>query len=166
MEKKRIGISRNLIIHPGETIADVLTERGISQTELAMRTGVSTAYVSNVIAGKKDISARFALNLEYALGVSKKFWLNLQANYDAELLEYEEAKTITDEERNICAKLNSFINRLQDNNILPKCESEDMSILNLRKIFHISNISNLKNVYQKSGLEKSLLAEMKIALCD
>ena len=31
MAAKRTGISRDLIIHPGETIADVLEERGITQ---------------------------------------------------------------------------------------------------------------------------------------
>lgn len=34
MAAKKIGISRDLIIHPGETIADVLEERGITQSEL------------------------------------------------------------------------------------------------------------------------------------
>ena len=59
MAVKKIGISRELIIHPGETIADVLEDRGITQTELVARTGVSTAYVSNVIAGKKDMRWEF-----------------------------------------------------------------------------------------------------------
>ena len=98
MAVKKTGISRDLIIHPGETIADILEERGISQVELAALTGVSPAYVSNVIAGKKDISAKFAFALEYALDVPKSFWLNLQANYDAELLEFMEESTITEEE--------------------------------------------------------------------
>ena len=97
MAAKKIGISRDLIIHPGETIADVLEDRGITQAELASRAGVSPAYVSNVIAGKKGISANFAMGLEYALGVPKSFWLNLQANYEAELLEINEEQTITDE---------------------------------------------------------------------
>lgn len=35
MATKRIGISRDLIIHPGETIADVLEDRCITQAELA-----------------------------------------------------------------------------------------------------------------------------------
>ena len=47
MAAKKIGISRDLIIHPGETIADVLEERGITQSELASSAGVSPAYVSN-----------------------------------------------------------------------------------------------------------------------
>ena len=96
MLTKETGISRDLIIHPGETIADVLNEREITQAELAIRTGVSPAYVSSVIFGKKDISSNFAKALEYALDVPKSFWLNLQANYEAELLEYNESNTLTD----------------------------------------------------------------------
>ena len=53
MATKKIGISRDLVIHPGETIADVLEDRGITQAELAARTGVSPAYISSVISGKK-----------------------------------------------------------------------------------------------------------------
>lgn len=89
MAAKRTGISRDLMIHPGETIADILEERGITQAELAARTDVTPAYVSQVISGKKDISPDFARKLEYALDVPKTFWLNRQASYDAELLTAE-----------------------------------------------------------------------------
>ena len=87
MAAKKTGISPDLLIHPGETIADVLEDRGITQVELATRTGVSPAYISAIISGKKNISTNFARSLEYALGIPKSFWLNLQANYDAERLE-------------------------------------------------------------------------------
>lgn len=113
MAAKKIGISRDLIIHPGETIADVLENRGITQAELASRAGVSPAYVSNVIAGKKGISANFAMGLEYALGVPKSFWLNLQANYEAELLEVNEEQTITDEERKVREDLKDIVKYLR-----------------------------------------------------
>ena len=82
MAVKKTGLSADLLIHPGETIVDILEDRGITQAELAVRAGVSAAYVSNVISGKKDISAGFAMGLEYALGVPKSFWLNLQADFD------------------------------------------------------------------------------------
>lgn len=91
MVTKRTGICRDLIIHPGETIAEVLEERNLTQVDLVARSGFTTAYVSKVIAGKKDISSNFAMALEYALGVPKSFWLNLQANYEAELLELNES---------------------------------------------------------------------------
>ena len=105
MAAKRLGISRDLLIHPGETIADILDERGITQAELAARTGVTPAYISMVISGKKDISAKFAMSLEYALDIPKTFWINLQAHYDAELLEVNEIDTITESERNVYVEL-------------------------------------------------------------
>lgn len=146
MAAKKIGISRDLIIHPGETIADVLEDRGITQAELASRTGVSPAYVSNVIAGKKGISANFAMGLEYALGVPKSFWLNLQANYEAELLEVNEEQTITDEERKVREDLKDIVKYLRKQGKMLIGENKDESILSLRKVLQISNITNLKEM--------------------
>ncbi len=146
MAAKKIGISRDLIIHPGETIADVLEERGITQAELAARTGVSAAYVSNVIAGKKDISANFAFAMEYALGVPKSFWLNLQANYEAELLDANEYQTITDEEKIARESLKDIVKYLRDKGSMPCGEKKENSILSLRKALQISNIANLKDM--------------------
>lgn len=146
MAAKKIGISRDLIIHPGETIADVLEDRGITQTELASRAGVSPAYVSNVIAGEKGISANFAMGLEYALGVPKSFWLNLQANYEAELLEVNEEQTITDEERKVREDLKDIVKYLRKQGKMLIGENKDESILSLRKVLQISNITNLKEM--------------------
>ena len=146
MAAKKIGISRDLIIHPGETIADVLEDRGITQAELASRAGVSPAYVSNVIAGKKGISANFAMGLEYALGVPKSFWLNLQANYEAELLEINEEQTITDKERSVREDLKDIVKYLRQRGMMPTGENKDDSILSLRKVLQISDIENLKEM--------------------
>lgn len=155
MAVKRIGISRDLIIHPGETIADILEDRGISQAELAASTGVSSAYVCNVIAGKKDISAKFAFALEYALGVPKSFWLNLQANYDAELLEVNEEQTITDEERTAREELKEVVKFLRQKNKMPAGEKKEESILSLRKALKVSNVVNVKEMIPDGVLKTS-----------
>lgn len=146
MAAKKIGISRDLIIHPGETIAEVLEERRLTQTELAIRTGVSAVYVNNVIAGKKGISTNFAMGLEYALAVPKSFWLNLQANYEAELLEINEEDTITEEERMVREELKEVVQYLRKRGMIPQREKKDDSILSLRKGLQISNIANLREV--------------------
>ena len=74
------------LIHPGEIVSDILEERNLTQKELAQRAGVSEAFLSEVIRGKKDISKELAMGLECALEVPRSFWLNLQANYDAEMI--------------------------------------------------------------------------------
>ena len=40
-EKNSVGLSRDYIIHPGETLAEVLEDREMSQRELAVRTGMT-----------------------------------------------------------------------------------------------------------------------------
>ena len=160
MAVKKTGISRDLIIHPGETIFDILEERGISQADLAASTGVSAAYVSNVIAGKKDISAKFAFALEYALDVPKSFWLNLQANYDAELLELNENQTITEEERTARDEIKDVVKFLRNKGIISKNEKKDESILSLRKALKISNIANLKELIPTGAFRMSSSASI------
>lgn len=146
METRRTGISRELIIHPGETIADVLEDRGITQAELAARTGVSAAYVSKVITGSKGISSKFAMALEYALGVPKSFWLNLQANYEAEVLELNAEATITEGEHEAFYALKEIVKYLRNKKSIPVGETEDQTILSLRKALQISNLSTLSHV--------------------
>ncbi len=159
MAAKRTGISRDLIIHPGETIADILEERNITQAELAVRTGVSTAFVSKVISGQKDISAKFAQALEYALGVSKSFWLNLQANYDAELLGFYEDNSITEEEQVARKSLTEIIRYLRQRGMIPARETTGASILSLRRILQISNLGNLKNLITVGAFRMSVTAK-------
>ena len=90
-EQKAIGLSREFIIQPGETLQEVLEDRNMSQKELAVRTKVTEKHISNVLSGLKPISVAFAKKLENALDIEAGFWINLQANYDRELLEFEKA---------------------------------------------------------------------------
>lgn len=161
MEVKKIGISPDLIIHPGETIADVLAERDITQKELALSTGVTPAYVSNVIAGNKDISAKFAAALEYALDVPKSFWLNLQARYEAERLAFYEEDTVTDEERGVRQELKGIVKYLRERTKLPLRETVDKSILSLRKVLQVSSLCNLKGLIPQGAFRMERSASVK-----
>ena len=146
MEVKKTGLSHDLIIHPGETIADLLAERGMTQQELAARTGVTSAFISKVINGKKGISGNFAYALECAFGVPKTFWLNLQANYEAEILDAHEGTTITEEEKVIAKGMSDSIQELRENgDISPEQKTEDI-IPYLRRKFHVSNLEYLGRI--------------------
>ena len=160
MATKRIGISRDLIIHPGETIADVLEERGITQAELATRTGVTPAYISNVLAGKKDISSKFAMALEYALDVPKSFWLNLQANYESELLELNETNTVTDAEKAVLPALHEIIVWLRKMQLISSKQDKESTILSLRKAFRMSDISKLNTLVAVGAFRVSKTASI------
>lgn len=68
-------------IPPGATIRENMQHLGMNQTELALRLGMSTEHLSNVIDGKHPITYQAALKLETVLGPTAQFWLNLETNY-------------------------------------------------------------------------------------
>lgn len=71
-------------LHPGEVLREELAERGVTQTQLAKWMGISVSLLNEIINGKRDISAEYALLLEAALGIDADFWLNMQRSYDKE----------------------------------------------------------------------------------
>ncbi len=66
---------------PGDTIADLLEEKGWTQAEFAQRCGYTTKHVSLLINGKASITEDTALKLERVLGGSARFWLVREAQY-------------------------------------------------------------------------------------
>jgi antitoxin HigA-1 len=72
-------------IHPGEILADELEELNINPTELARELHVPANRISQLIAGKRAMTADTALRLEKWLGVSAAFWLNLQKRYELDI---------------------------------------------------------------------------------
>lgn len=66
---------------PGETILDLVEERGWTQAELATRLGYSDKHVSQLINGKVPLTQDAAIRLERVLGSSVGFWLAREAKY-------------------------------------------------------------------------------------
>lgn len=70
---------------PGDTVADLLEERGWTGASLAERLGVTPKYVSELLHGKATISAEMAGRLSLVLGSTAEFWLTREAQYRAAL---------------------------------------------------------------------------------
>lgn len=72
-------------IHPGEILKEeFLDPMGISAYKLAKDTFIPQTRISQIIQGKRRITADTALRLSKYFGASAKFWLGLQADYDLE----------------------------------------------------------------------------------
>ena len=79
---------------PGDTLVDVLESRGMSQAELADRTGRPKKTINEIIKGKAMITSETAVQLERVLGVPTSFWTTREAHYRAHLAVLEEAKAL------------------------------------------------------------------------
>lgn len=80
--------------HPGEHILDELEALGMSQADLARALGIPRTRVSEIIRGRRGITADTALRLARWLGTSPQMWLNLQAIHDLRRAEDEAGDTI------------------------------------------------------------------------
>lgn len=74
---------------PGQTISDILEERGISTNLFAKKMNSSNEFVSGLLKGNEHISDEIALRLENILGASSRFWLNRENQYREYLLKLE-----------------------------------------------------------------------------
>ena len=72
-------------IHPGEHLADILRELGVSQRRLANAVGVPSVRISQIVRGRRPITADVALRIGQALRMTPDFWLNLQRMHDLEV---------------------------------------------------------------------------------
>lgn len=73
-------------ITPGEILqTEFLEPLGITPYRLAQATHLRQTRISEVIRGKRRISTDTALRLSRALGVSERFWLNIQDDYDVQV---------------------------------------------------------------------------------
>ncbi|WP_241160257.1 HigA family addiction module antitoxin [Desulfovibrio sp. ZJ369] len=59
---------------------------GLSQTRLALDTGMPQSRVQGIVAGKRGISADTAVRLAAYFGNSAEFWLNCQVTYELDML--------------------------------------------------------------------------------
>lgn len=83
-------------VAPGETLKEVLEDVGMSQAELATRTGLSPKHVNQVIQGHVGLTPDMAARLEPVVGVPARIWNSLESNYRDRLIRLEDRAAIDD----------------------------------------------------------------------
>jgi len=81
-------------IHPGEILSDELAELGTSSAALARILRVPTNRISQILKGRRAITADTSLRLSKWMGTSPEFWLNLQNAYELRLAQRQLAAEI------------------------------------------------------------------------
>ena len=76
-------------IHPGEILLeDFMNPLGIGIDQLAHDLDEAPSLISEVVSGKRAITADMAARLSLYFGVSAETWVGLQRDYDQRLLRY------------------------------------------------------------------------------
>lgn len=75
--------TRRITTHPGEMLKEeFLTPLGLSATALAGELGVPANRLTELVAGRRGMTADTALRLANRFGTSPEFWMNLQSLHD------------------------------------------------------------------------------------
>jgi addiction module HigA family antidote len=75
-----------LPVHPGEILReDLMVPLGLSINRLARDLRVPVTRISEIVNGRRSVTADTALRLARYFGNTPQFWLNLQATYDLEV---------------------------------------------------------------------------------
>jgi HTH-type transcriptional regulator/antitoxin HigA len=76
------GIQTDITLHPGEILNDELEARDIKKSFFAEQLGMKPGHLSELLHGKRHVSAATALKLEKLLGIPAEYWLRVQVYYD------------------------------------------------------------------------------------
>lgn len=126
---------------PGDTILDLMEERGWTQVELAKRLNFTTKHVNQLIKGSVPLTEEAALRLSNVFSSSVSFWLNREAQYRARIVQ----SAAQDKYDNMLPWLEEFpIKEMVKTGILPPCArlTKDAKIAlvpELLKFFGIAN---------------------------
>ena len=89
-------------IHPGEILREeFMLPMNLSINRLARDLHVPPNRISEIVNGKRGVTAATALRLARYFSTTAKFWMNLQTAYDLEVSARAESKQIQHEVRPI-----------------------------------------------------------------
>jgi addiction module HigA family antidote len=80
--------------HPGRLLKRELGARDLSANRLALDVGVPSGRITDILNGRRSITADTALRLGRYFGNEPQFWLDLQSQYDIAVVEKERGAEI------------------------------------------------------------------------
>ncbi len=82
------------IAHPGRLLKRELSLRKISANRLALDIGVPSGRITDIVNGRRSITADTAVRLGRYFGNRPQFWLDLQAQFDVAMVERDHGAEI------------------------------------------------------------------------
>ena len=71
--------------HPGEHLAEILEDLGISVNKFARAMGIEAGRLDAIVETRDPITADVAVRIGRVLDMTPEFWLGLQLDYDLEM---------------------------------------------------------------------------------
>jgi len=136
-------------VHPGEILEETLQARGIGKSELALRSGLTSKHISQIIHSKAPITPETAVRLERILDVKAVLWLKLDSDYRLFMQKQHEKKALE-------AKFDWVqkfpIPALVARGYLPKTDDKSVLVSALLDFFNVGTIGAWEKQYTEMAV--------------
>ena len=136
----REEIRSDLAIPPGEFLAEVLDDLGMSQADLARRMGRPSQAINEIVKGTKALIPETALQLEQVVGVPAYVWLGLEAEYRLVGARQQEEQQVKEETQLLSSFPYAEMVKL---GCLPAERKAEDKVRQLRRFFGVASLEQL-----------------------
>jgi HTH-type transcriptional regulator/antitoxin HigA len=139
----------DIAFHPGETLKEILEEKGMTNKELALRTNKPEKTISKVVNGTSALTPDMAIAFETVLGLPAQFWMNLQRDYDETSARLNHVKNCQDAQE--WARQFPYP-KMVELGWVPKTSKAEEKAHNLFRFFEITTEAAWEKSYVEGGL--------------
>jgi len=129
---------------PGETLRELLSEKGISQADLAKRMGRPIKTISEIIHGKTSITPVTALELELVLGTPADFWIARERDFRTHLARLAQLKRLKED---IAWAKRFPLRDMMKYKFIPESNDPAMLVKNLLEFFGVASARQWKKKF-------------------
>ena len=135
--KRKYPFQPDYAVPPGATLEETMETLGMTQRDLADRTGLTVQTLNRIFKGEQPITYETANKLELVTGTPAAFWNNLEAQYREQLAKIEQAREM---ESHLEWLKTIPVKELVERNVIP--ESTDKVVI-LREVFRFYGVSSV-----------------------
>ncbi len=136
-------------VAPGETLAETIESLGMSQKELALRTGLTEQSINRIIHGNQPITFETASKLELATGVPARMWNNLESQYREQLARIEEHQQL---EQDLDWLKTIPINELKKRGVLPDEKDKPTLLRHTLAFYGVSSVTQFEAYWHEQAV--------------
>lgn len=133
-------------VHPGDILEEELEVKGLKQTDLAKRTGLTNKTINAIIKGNAPISPDTAVILEAVLGKPAVYWLNLDAMYQVKKANETQYKSL---QKNISLLDKIDLAGMVKQKWISKYQDKVEQLKEVLSFFGVASVQQLSTVWSK-----------------
>ena len=134
-------------VPPGETLRELLEEKGMTQRELAERVGLSPKHVNQLINGFVRLTPEVAESLEKVVGTPARLWNRLEADYQSTLIRLRSTRDL---EEHVGWLKELPVSELVKRKILPEEPSDKVARIDqLLTFFTVASVDVWRELYEQ-----------------